>query len=54
MKLLSCAVCVFILGMRYLYLGVLSVCLGMGVQYTYSSLDSAFVNAQIWSNEEGQ
>ncbi len=30
--------CVFILGMPYLYLGVLSVCLGMGVWYMYSSL----------------
>ncbi len=30
--------CVFILGMQYLYLHVLRVCLGMGVPYTYSSV----------------
>ena len=30
--------CVYILGTQYLYLRVLSMCLGMGVWYTYSSM----------------
>ncbi len=34
---IAAQLCVFILGTPYLYLSVLSMCLGMGVRYTYSS-----------------
>ncbi len=39
--------CVFCLGYGYLYLGVLSMCLGMGVRYTYSSAETENVELQV-------